>query len=164
MLGMIFVFLFLEDVLHDAIWRNKPGIIDWSVPLLLSLGVIVVGAFIRQMLHAVCIILFAKNGFKSVSCNLITLSPACRSLEPLTRGQYSIVLIIPLLVLGVIPLVGAYYLHQEWLRSFGLLFTIISGSDLILFFILLFQDNRFLYQEHPDKKGFFMMKRGEARR
>jgi hypothetical protein len=161
LVGLIVAFFFLEDLLYDSTWETKETGINLSVPTIWVLMIIFLGVIVHELIHGLCFACFAENGHRSVNYRFISLNPSCHCNEPIKRSHFMVVLILPLIILGILPLIGSYYYRIEWIRTFGLLFTVGAFSDLWFFIVLIFKDNRVWVQDHPEKVGFILLEPAE---
>ncbi|MFW6364350.1 MAG: DUF3267 domain-containing protein, partial [Spirochaeta sp.] len=114
------------------------------------------GILIHELLHGITWGYFAPNGLKSIKFGFKWkfVTPYCHCREPLKASHYKLGSAMPLLVLGVIPLlVGLIFGHGGFL-AFGFIFSFTAGGDIIVLYMLRHIDNRSYVSDHPDKMGF----------
>lgn len=68
---------------------------------------------------------------------------------------------MPLVVMGILPLIVAFILGNGFLFSFGLLFTWGATGDLSILFMLRKLDKECFVSDHPEKIGFYCEMQGE---
>lgn len=142
-------------------WKfpNLELYLDIPLNFLFFLLVIVLSMLIHELIHGLCFMLFAKEGYKSVKIGFIwkLLTPYAHCKEPLNKFHYIISLLMPSLVLGIIPILIGLFFGYFFLFAFGLFLTLAAGGDLIIF-ILAYRvsaDKKIL--DHPSECGFFIV-------
>ncbi|MFV0530111.1 MAG: DUF3267 domain-containing protein [Flavobacteriales bacterium] len=68
--------------------------------------------FIHELIHAFFFYIFCKKGIGSVKIGIKKelLTPYVHRKEALTKNQYTIALLMPLIILGIIPLILSFIL------------------------------------------------------
>lgn len=122
-----------------------------------SILIILGGFLLHQLIHAIAASCFTIKSLNSIKFNFrLKFPPYYHCKEPLMVNQYKIALLIPIIVLGIIPLIFAFISGNAIILIYGLFFISVSNTDLILLFLLRIakMDTRIL--RHPDKAGFYV--------
>ena len=114
------------------------------------------GIVVHELLHGITWGFFAKKRYKSIKYGfkLEFLTPYCHCKEPLKVKHYKIGTAMPLIVMGIIPLLTGLITADGGLLSFGIFFIITAGGDIIALYMLRKLDNNIYVQDHPEKMGF----------
>ena len=114
------------------------------------------GILIHEVLHLAGWALFVSKGIKSfrIGIKLKYLTPYCHVKEPLKVKYYRYGIALPLVILGIIPSLYGIFTGDGTVFTFGLLFTLVAGGDIIILIWLINLDNESCVLDHPDKMGF----------
>jgi hypothetical protein len=138
---------------------NLEQYLDNRLTLLLFLFVIISSMLVHELIHGLCFLFFAKEGYKSVKIGFIwkLLTPYAHCKEPLSKSHYIISVLMPGIILGLIPMVIGLFFGYFFLFVFGLFLTLGAGGDLIIFVLAyrLSADKKLL--DHPSECGFFIV-------
>lgn len=120
---------------------------------------ITMGVFIHELLHALGWVFFTNHGYKSIRFGVKWqyLTPYCHCKEPLKRNQFYIGAALPLLVLGVMPVVVACFTGSFKLWFFGFFFTVAAGGDIVAMWMLRNVRKEQRVQDHPSEMGFVIV-------
>lgn len=122
-----------------------------------SILIVFGGFLLHQLIHAITASRFTTKGFNSIKFDLrFKILPYYHCKEPLTVNQYKIVLLMPIIVLGIIPLIFAFISGNGIIFIYGLFFVSVSSTDLILLFLLRRAKKEDRIFRHPDKAGFYI--------
>jgi hypothetical protein len=124
---------------------------EYFIPLVIG------GIVVHELLHGVTWAFFAPQGFKSIKFGMHWkyLTPFCHCKEPLKVKHYRIGGAMPLIMMGLIPSLFAYFTGNGVVLSFGIFFTWAAGGDIIALFMLRkFQKEDYI-NDHPSKIGFY---------
>lgn len=149
----------LFDILFTLRWGYFPLIESFKLikqNYMITLGVVLAGITVHELLHGITMAVFARNGFRSITFGFNTkaLAPYCHCKDPVKRNQYLLGAIMPAIFLGLIPLLLAMITGNSTLFWFGYLFTIAAIGDIyIAIKVLQFPKNTTI-QDHPKSIGF----------
>ena len=82
------------------------------------------------------------------------MTPYCHCKEPLKVKHYKIGGAMPLIVMGIIPSIIGLIIGNGGILSFGIIFTLAAGGDIIALYMLRKLDNNIYVSDHPKKMGF----------
>ena len=158
--GALATALPLDVVLGAGFFLLHPfGSVSFQlVDLLFAFLAFVVLTVVHELVHGLTWSLFAKSGWKSVSCGVICKyhTPDCTCNEALSRRAYIVGALMPTLVLGILPVLAAYATGSLFLLVVGLLMILGGGGDLtIALKMLRFKPDggEVLYLDHPYECG-----------
>lgn len=122
---------------------------------LFILMLFIMGAIVHELIHGITWACFATNKFRSIHYGIIweVLTPYCHCDEPLTVRQYSIGALMPLFVLGVIPLVLAFPFKSIPLLVWGIMFVSAAAGDILIVWKLRKEPSACLVLDHPKEAG-----------
>lgn len=120
--------------------------------------ILIVGIVIHELLHGLIWGYFAEKGYKSIKYGISwkVLTPYCHCKEPLKVKHYRIGGIMPLIVLGILPLIVAFAIGDKTFLSIGVFFTIAAGGDIMAIYMLRNLDKETYISDHPRKMGFYV--------
>ena len=157
--GLFVLSLYLNDSLNvEFVISTMPlDIARWAFYLVVAI-ILVVGMLVHELIHGVVAAIFAKNGFKSISfgAHWKYLMFYCHCSEPLKVGQYNIVLLAPLVILGIIPaIVGIIILNPYW-ELFGICFITVAIGDIMVAWKLRKENPENTILDHPSEPGYLV--------
>ena len=155
---MIIPFYFGGDLLFDAIWKNRSPALIVNVPNWIKYVTVLIAIFVHELIHGLIFALYAPNGFRSVNFGFSRSmgSPYCHCKDPIKVKHYRRAGIAPLIILGLIPLIFAYFTGINWIKVFGLLLCIGGFGDLLVWIKLLKYEPNLIIRDHPDRMGFII--------
>ena len=112
------------------------------------------GIIIHELLHGFTWGYFVPNGMKSIKFRIKWLTPYCHCKEPMKVKHYKIGAAMPLIIMGIIPTIIGLIIGSGGVMSFGILFTLAAGGDIIILYMLQKLDNNIYVSDHPNKMGF----------
>ncbi|TAJ08171.1 DUF3267 domain-containing protein [Marinilabiliaceae bacterium JC017] len=133
---------------------------EMSVPSIVILfAVMIPGIVIHELLHGIVWALCQKQGWKVIhfGFNKEWLTPYCHCSVPMKVWCYSLGGVMPLIVLGILPvIIGTVYASfAVWI--FGAFFSIAAGGDIIALWMIRKFPRHQLVQDHPEKMGFILI-------
>jgi Putative zincin peptidase len=162
LLGLPFYFLWLRDfTLENLIgfYQNNRHMISFGI--LWMLIILFTGIILHELIHGLTFLLFCKNGFKSIKFGIMWkyLAPYCHCKEPLPIRPYIIGALMPAIVLGFIP-AGYGLLTGKFIPLvFGMIFSIASGGDFLIVWLLRGQPKDSFVLDHESKVGCYILEK-----
>lgn len=131
---------------------------DFPSHLFLGLLALVVLIVLHELIHGFCWSLFTPHHFKDIEFGIMkpSMSPYCTCLVPLSKGQHIFGAVMPLIVLGIIPMIAGAFLHNPDILFIGVLMADAAAGDiLIIFKMLRYKSNAgdIVYMDHPTEAG-----------
>ena len=165
---LFFVVLLLSSAAWYFVWgiptfENFPIQFIPNHDILLTFLIVFValmtGIVLHELIHGLTWAYFAKKGFKSIRFGILweMLTPYCHCSEPLTVRQYCIGALMPLVVLGVIPLALAYPLKSILLLGWGILFVSAAAGDILIAWKIRKEPATSMVLDHPKEAGCMIL-------
>jgi hypothetical protein len=147
-----------------------PFLLIWSKQQLLSsfpiiylnleifIPVLIIGAILHEVLHALSFLIIGKVPVENVKLGFQwrSLTPYAHCKIPVKASLYRISLLIPALIMGIIPWFIALATGNGWLLVYAVVFTIVSGGDILTIWIIRKAKNDQLVQDHPSNCGCYI--------
>jgi len=155
---MIIPFYVGGDLLFDAIWKNRSPVLIINVPTWVKYATVIMAIFVHELIHGVVFALYAPRGFRSVRFGFSKSmgSPYCHCKDPIRVKHYRRAGIAPFLLLGIFPLIFAFFTGVNWIKVFGLLLSIGGFGDLLVWIKLLKYGPDQVVRDHPQRMGFII--------
>lgn len=165
LLGLPFYFLWLKDLTLETLigfFQNNRNLLSFGI--LWMLVILIAGIILHELIHGLTFLLFCKNGFKSIEFGIMWkyLAPYCHCKEPLPIRPYILGALMPAIVLGFIP-AGIGLVTGKFIPLiFGLIFSIASGGDFLIVWLLRGQPKDSLVLDHKSKVGCTILEKNES--
>ncbi len=162
----LYTFLMVFPLLMLTIW---PFLLIWDKQLLISgwepfytffIPVLLAGIIMHELLHGVGWSFFLPDGMRSVKfgVNWKFLAPYCHCKRPMKVRHYRVGAALPLVILGILPVLAGIALGKSSFLFFGILFTWGAGGDIMSLTMLSKLEKECIVYDHPDKPGFYIKK------
>lgn len=119
---------------------------------------IIGGAVVHELVHGITWALCSPKGWRSISFGVMwkMLTPYCHCSVPLKRNHYIIGGLMPLFVVGLLPLLVAPFVDSLALFVFGLIYVGGAAGDLMVVFRLCKEDPASTILDHPTEAGYLV--------
>ena len=150
--------MLLFFLLHEDVTGFRAGTM---VLFLVLFAVLIV---VHELIHGITWALFAEHHWKDIRFGFIReyLTPYCTCTVPLKRGEYIVGALMPMLLLGILPLLAGL-LGGWWLPVLlGVAMTDAAAGDLLIVWDLLrYRSGReeIVYMDHPTQAGGVIFQR-----
>ena len=129
-----------------------------SSHFLLMLVAFLVLIVVHELIHGVCWSIFTPHHFKDVEFGVMrsSLTPYCTCLVPLGKKQYIFGAVMPLLVLGILPMITAIIIGNPDLLFLGILMADGGAGDIMIIRRVLGYRSgakEIVYMDHPTEAG-----------
>ncbi len=123
-----------------------------------GLGVLIVGAWIHEVIHGLTAVYHAGIEWKQVRLGIQwkTMTPYFHSKVPISVAKYRVVVLMPLIVMGLLPYTLALLTGNGWLLTFGMAFIITAFGDLLILWMMRNLSPLQSVQDHPSKVGLIV--------
>ena len=120
---------------------------------------LVLGSVIHELIHALTWVVFGHMTLKSVKFGFQwkTFTPYAHCPEAMEVGAYLLGVSMPLVLLGIMPSLIGISIGNGWLMSFGFLFTLAAGGDLVVLWLIRGVKRGQLVQDHPTQVGCYLI-------
>ena len=132
--------------------------------LIVLLAAFVVLIVVHELIHGLTWSRFTPNGFKDVEFGVMwnALAPYCACNAPLKKGPYILGAMMPLVTLGIIPLIVAFCIGSVPLLYIGALMVVGATGDILIVLKLLGHKSTatdVLLYDHPTEGGSVIFER-----
>ena len=132
--------------------------------LIVLLAAFVVLIVVHELIHGLTWSRFTPNGFKDVEFGVMwsALAPYCACNAPLKKGPYILGALMPLITLGIIPLIVAFCIGSAPLLYIGALMVVGATGDILIVLKLLGHKSAatdVLLYDHPTEGGSVIFER-----
>lgn len=146
-----------------ALRRSFTGL---SGPVQMGLFVVTLAVLIvvHELIHGLSWAIFARHHWKDIEFGFMKeyLTPYCTCLEPLTRGQYAFGAVMPLVLLGILPMIIGVAIGSFPMLLMGIIMADSAAGDiLIVWKILRYRSDagELVYMDHPTQAGGVIFER-----
>jgi hypothetical protein len=151
------VFFSMVIVPYLYFMREKTDTIFSPIDFVFLFISVIISFLIHELIHAIAFMKYTKHGYKSIKFGILWKYMAlyCHCNEFITVGQYRIVLIMPSIILGFIPIILGFCIPNFIILLFGCVMTMGGIGDFFCIWILRNFKKNTMVMDHPDKVGFF---------
>ena len=126
--------------------------------LLLFVLVMAVLVVAHELIHGLSWSLFTPHRFGDIEFGFMKqyLTPYCACLVPLTKGQYIFGALMPLVLLGILPMAAGILMGSMATLFMGIVMTVSAAGDIMIVWCLLTyrsQAETVVYMDHPTQAG-----------
>lgn len=113
------------------------------------------GIIVHELIHGVFFLFYTKHKWKSIRFGIKweVLTPYCHCKEPLTKRQYTIGALAPLVILGIIPLIFGFVFRDIMLILWGIIFIVSAAGDILIAWKLRKYPSTVFVLDHPTEPG-----------
>ena len=138
-------------------WSRDIRWMSGSSMLLIVLAMLVL-IVVHELIHGVTWALFADHHFGDIEFGFMKeyLTPYCTCKCPLTKGKYIIGALMPLLILGLLPMAVGIGIGSFFWLLLGIIMTVSAGGDIMIVMMIMkykSQAENILYLDHPTQAG-----------
>lgn len=119
------------------------------------------GIIIHELIHGIFFATYASQGFKSIKFGVLwkMLTPYCHCKEPLKIKHYTVALLAPLIILGIIPAIAGIIIGSVGLTIFGIFFSGAAAGDIMIYNLIKKENPEDLVQDHPSEAGCYIFRK-----
>ena len=128
------------------------------------LGAIVILVPLHELIHGLSWALYTGNGFKDIEFGFMKqyLTPYCTCAVPLSKGQYVFGALMPLVILGIVPMIAGILLDSFITLIIGIVMADSAAGDIMIVWnILRYKSSAddIVYIDHPTQGGGVIFER-----
>lgn len=140
------------------IWNFEKITLGMRITMDYFFHILITGVIIHELLHGFTWAIFASKTMKSIRFGFKWkyLTPYCHCKEALKVKHYKIGILMPLVILGTLPLMYGIIVGNGIVFLWGTLFTCIATGDIIVLFFLRKLNNECYIFDDPDDMGFYI--------
>lgn len=112
---------------------------------------------LHELIHGLFFALYAENGFKRIKFGIMWkyLAPYCHCEEAIKAWQYGIVLLMPTILLGLIPLLVGFVASNFFVYLLGIMLILGGIGDIMAFRLVRKVPTETLVIDHSSAVGFY---------
>ena len=119
---------------------------------------------VHELIHGLCWSFFTPNRFKDIEFGIMksSLTPYCTCLVPLKKGPYIFGTVMPLILLGIMPIIIGIAIGSGALLFMGIIMADGAAGDIMIIQRLLgykSSANEIIYMDHPTEAGGVVFER-----
>ena len=139
---------------------GKLSILESVILIIIFLALIV----IHELIHGIGWSLSTKDGFKDIEFGVMldSLTPYCTCSQPLSKGQYILGAMLPLITLGILPMIAGILIGSFYTMMMGVIMTSSAAGDILIVLKILRYKSRakdVVYMDHPTEAGGVIFER-----
>lgn len=147
----------LYYLVHHDLGFSKVNLIVFVVSFIVLIVV-------HELIHGICWSIFTPNHFKDVRFGLMkpSMTPYCTCLVPLKKSHYIFGSVMPLILLGIVPIIIAIVADNPTLLFIGVLMSASAAGDILIIWNLArykSSANEVVYMDHPTEAGSVVFER-----
>lgn len=119
---------------------------------------------VHELIHGACWSIFTPHHFRDVAFGIMqsTFTPYCVCLVPLKKGQHVFGTVMPLILLGIVPMIVGIAIGNLGVLLVGIFMCVGAAGDiLIIRMVLGYRScaNEVVYMDHPTDAGGVVFER-----
>ena len=159
---VLLVPLFLIGYGLDYLVNHRIGFlgINWLIFFVAFVVLIV----IHELIHGVCWSFFTPHHFKDIEFGIMkpSMNPYCTCLEPLKKEAYIFGTVMPLVLLGILPMIAGIAVNNSNILILGIILADSAAGDIMIIWKLLrykSDSGEVVYMDHPTEAGGVVFER-----
>ncbi len=135
-----------------------------SFNLIFFIVAFIVLIVVHELIHGLFWSLYTPHHFKDVAFGVLksSMTPYCTCLVPLEKKQYIIGTIMPLVLLGIVPMIAGAAIGNINLLIMGIMMADAAAGDILIIMKILgykSSRNEITYMDHPTEAGVVVFER-----
>ena len=116
---------------------------------------LVYGVLAHELIHGVAWAVFARRPLSSIQIGVRwrNVTPYAHPKDAMPVGAYRVGAVMPAVVMGVLPAVGAIVLGWPRLMAWSLVFVLAAGGDLVVLWLIRRVPAGRMVRDHPTRAG-----------
>ena len=163
LLSTVFSVILFIPVFGLSLWiffRRNPNteFHSWSTTGIVLLVSLVVLTVAHELFHGLSWSLFTEHRWRDIEFGFMKqyLTPYCTCTVPLTKSQYVFGAVMPLALLGIIPLIVGILIGSFAVLLLGIIMTVAAAGDILIVWKVLTYRSKadtVVYIDHPTQAG-----------
>lgn len=160
-LSVVFLLVFgaLCGLAFHAIWGI--GNLDISSERVLRYDLffivgMVAGIVVHELVHGLTWILLTRKGFRHLSFGLMKGGAYCHIDVPMGKRHYVIGALMPLFLIGIVPLLVAFCIGSLLWLLLGVIFVVAAIGDIMIVWTIRKEPADALVYDHPSEAGCYV--------
>lgn len=147
-----------------AVNPDTPPVVDGIGQMIVFLVAFVALIVVHELVHGATWAIFAPNHWTDIELGFMKqyLTPYCTCLAPLGKGAYIAGALMPLVLLGLVPLAVGIACGSALLLWIGMVMTLAAGGDVMVVGKLLAHRTAggdVVFMDHPTQAGMVVLER-----
>lgn len=117
---------------------------------------LIAGMAVHELIHGITWMVLTRTGFRHVSFGAMKGALYCHIDVPMRKGSYVTGALMPLLLLGLVPLVAALSVGSLFWLLYGILFTGAAMGDIMIVWAIRNEPSDALVYDHPSEGGCYV--------
>ncbi len=128
---------------------------------LFPFAMLLAGIVVHELVHGVFFAKYAKQGMRSVRFGIMWkyLAPYAHCKEPLKIKHYTVALLAPLVVTGLLPGIIGVAIGNMHLTGFGIVMSAAAVGDLMIYKLIRKENPEDYVQDHPSEAGYYIYRK-----
>ncbi|MDO4866771.1 MAG: DUF3267 domain-containing protein [Clostridia bacterium] len=131
---------------------------------LIFIAAIVALTVVHELIHGACWSLFTPHRFKDIEFGIMkpSMTPYCACLVPLKKQQHVFGTVMPLILLGILPMIVAIAIGNLDLLLIGIIMADGAAGDIMIISMILGYRSaakEIVYMDHPTEAGGVVFER-----
>lgn len=141
------------------LWRNRQLDGDFGLmEMILFLAALFVLIVVHELIHGLSWAIYAEHYWKDIEFGFMKqyLTPYCTCKVPLTKGQYIFGALMPLVLLGLLPMAAGILMGSMPVLWIGIIMADAAAGDILIVWKLLRYKTaaeHVVYMDHPTQAG-----------
>ena len=132
--------------------------------MILFVVLMLVCTVLHEGIHGITWATASGSGFSTIEFGFIKeyLTPYCTNTKPMSRRAYITGLLMPGIVLGILPMILAVFMHSGLLMMLGAVMAFGAGGDFLIFVKILKHGKKYKdtqYVDHPSEVGTYVFEK-----
>lgn len=121
----------------------------------ITLPVIIAGLFLHEIIYGFTLIIFANIKITNLKAGIcwVNFTPYIHCKHPVLVTNYRISTFAPVLLTGIIPVIISIFFNSVYLLFFGIIFIVVSGTDLLSLWKIRKINGNYFASDHPERAG-----------
>jgi len=116
----------------------------------------VAGIVVHELVHGLTWILFTRKGFRHLSFGLMKGGAYCHIDVPMVKRHYVIGALMPLFLVGIVPLAIAFCIGSLLWLLLGVIFVVAAMGDIMIVWAIRKEPADALVYDHPSEAGCYV--------
>ncbi len=149
--------------------KNRSSGVGFEKPAALVLFVLAFAALIvvHELIHGLSWAVFTEHGWKDIEFGFMKqyMTPYCTCGVPLSKGQYIFGALMPLIVLGILPMIVGILVGSLPLLFLGIIMADSAAGDILIVWKILryrSESGSVVYIDHPTQAGGVIFEKEHA--
>lgn len=119
------------------------------------------GIVLHELVHGIFFAKYAENDFRSVKFGIMwkMFMPYAHCKEPLKIKHYTVALLTPLILVGIIPAIVGIAMGKGLILLFGIILSGGAAGDLMIYNLIKKENPEDYVQDHPSEAGCWIYRK-----